>query len=693
MDMAQSVTRRCQGWCSQLLRECQLPSAVWSMNQAVYSYIVIGIALAIHGSRELVLSFDDPLRLEADGLQQVGFCGIAICAICFLSVKLWTNARMQEVAALLTMVMAFASTTLLSACLRDDLLRNRSFATWRVFSLFPPLVLRWRLSASLVYALLNLAKDLAFNRFELARHPEVPPATVSSILFLQVAMCMCYAGFAAETRRYYFAEIQLAEEKESMRSLLHMQCEAVVSLDTHRRITCPGLEAILGDSLAGKPLTDFLADGEEPRLSNALDTVKSTKKATPFHTTFLVNGNEMLVELFLVHCSGKDSFLVGVRISQECLPPNADIQVSASRALQHFKSPTASVTMQDMESEARERGTEYVFEVTALRSISDIVELGNREHWLIQKEALDFQRSKLIGEGGFGKVMTAEFRGASVAVKMPHLDLETDNRKRQVLLELRMLRHLHHPNIVEFFGATVDVADAHLAIGLVFELVGEGATCSDLVNMLDYTTGLDEGHQALLLHILDDTGIALSYMHGLEPPVVHQDVKGRNILCSLAPGARVQAKLCDFGLSHHTGREKFGGTANMMAPEVFMEQPVTPAADVFAFGRLLFLILTGISPLRGMKRERIMQLTMEGSLPSLDWETVSNSSWSEAVISACQELSEACTSFQVEKRPNIDCVTQQISGLRSLHLAGQQPKGETDSRVPDALQEVQVVPL
>eukprot|EP00930_Biecheleria_cincta_P072254 TRINITY_DN59682_c0_g1_i1.p1 TRINITY_DN59682_c0_g1~~TRINITY_DN59682_c0_g1_i1.p1 ORF type:complete len:680 (+),score=96.88 TRINITY_DN59682_c0_g1_i1:100-2040(+) len=635
------------------------------MGQAVHSYIVIGFALATYGVRELVLDSEDPRRFDADGLEHIIFVGLAICTVSLLTVKLWKNARLQEVVAISTMLMTFTVTMCLSSFLLDDITRNQLTVTWRVFALFPPLVLRWRLGASLAYALCNTAKDLALHVHELAMYPGVTSTTVSSICFLNVAVCMCYIGLSADTRRHYCAETHLAEEKESMRSLLRMQCEAIVSLDTHRCMTGPGLNSILGDEAMGKSIFDFLADGEDERVCNALDTVKSTKQVTLLPTTFLANGNELPVEIFFVHCSGKDSFLIGVHISREVLRAPADREVAGT--IQQDFYPAEPCTVQEMESEvgfpaASDRGTEHVFEVTALRNISEIVEIGSREHWLIEKDALDFTQSSAIGEGGFGQVVTAKFRGADVAVKLRRIRANTDKLKKQVLLELRMLRHLHHPNIVEFFGATVEVSDANWSISLVFELIDGGITCTDLVEMV-HEQGLDEEHRDLLLHILEDTCNALSYMHGLKPPVVHRDVKGSNILCTLCSGL-VRAKLCDFGLSHHTGKEKSGGTPNMMAPEALLEQPVTTAVDVFAFGRLVFMIVTGIKPLRGMKMASLIQLASEGRVPCLDWELVSNCNWPEEVMSACQQLSQACMEFQVEKRPSIYYVTQQVSLLR-----------------------------
>jgi len=79
---------------------------------------------------------------------------------------------------------------------------------------------------------------------------------------------------------------------------------------------------------------------------------------------------------------------------------------------------------------------------------------------------------------------------------------------------------------------------------------------------------------------------ALAYMHSLAPPVIHRDLKSRNILLTQA----MEAKLTDFGIS----RERLDrtmtagvGTSLWMAPEVMMGEKYDDKADVFSFGVVL----------------------------------------------------------------------------------------------------------
>merc|ERR1719203_350677 len=52
------------------------------------------------------------------------------------------------------------------------------------------------------------------------------------------------------------------------------------------------------------------------------------------------------------------------------------------------------------------------------RTLDDIRKLGKKEHWLIDTSELKLFPDKVLGEGGFGLVMQAEYHGAAVAMKV-----------------------------------------------------------------------------------------------------------------------------------------------------------------------------------------------------------------------------------------------------------------------------------
>jgi serine/threonine-protein kinase len=101
----------------------------------------------------------------------------------------------------------------------------------------------------------------------------------------------------------------------------------------------------------------------------------------------------------------------------------------------------------------------------------------------------------------------------------------------------------------------------------------------------------------------DDTGriageIAAGLAHAHARDVVHRDLKPSNILFD----AEGRAKIADFGIARAAGEPgltKAGtvlGTAAYISPEQAAGRPATPASDVYAFGVILFRMLTGRLP-------------------------------------------------------------------------------------------------
>jgi serine/threonine protein kinase len=123
--------------------------------------------------------------------------------------------------------------------------------------------------------------------------------------------------------------------------------------------------------------------------------------------------------------------------------------------------------------------------------------------------------------------------------------------------------------------------------------------------VLEYLPGgsLDE-RMSYGERVLDDEteriagDLAAGLAHAHQRGIVHRDLKPANVLF----GASGHAKLADFGLAllgdapSLTSADTVLGTAAYIAPEQVAGLPVTPATDVYAFGVILFRMLTGRLP-------------------------------------------------------------------------------------------------
>jgi eukaryotic-like serine/threonine-protein kinase len=206
-----------------------------------------------------------------------------------------------------------------------------------------------------------------------------------------------------------------------------------------------------------------------------------------------------------------------------------------------------------------------------------------------------------LGAGGMGEVYRAHDSqlGRDVAIKLlPPAFAADPQRLARFERESRILASLNHPNIATIHS--IEHVDG-LRL-LVLELV-EGPTLADRLR-----SGPVPVPEALA--IVRQLTEALEAAH--ERGVVHRDLKPANV--KLSPSGRV--KLLDFGLAterlpfdvERDGRPEVGpftsaglilGTCAYMSPEQARGQPVDKRADIWAFGCILFELLTGRRAFRG----------------------------------------------------------------------------------------------
>jgi len=204
-----------------------------------------------------------------------------------------------------------------------------------------------------------------------------------------------------------------------------------------------------------------------------------------------------------------------------------------------------------------------------------------------------------IGKGGMGEVFRAQDTklGREVALKILPREFAADShRMARFEREAKLLASLNHPNIASIFGFETTPEGTFLVMELV-----EG---EDLAAML--STGAISVDKAM--------DIALQIAGGLEEAhekgIVHRDLKPANV--KLTPAGKV--KVLDFGLARAYAGQTAGeeevasaqtmtaamtqvgtvlGTAAYMSPEQARGLEVDRRADVWAFGCVLYEMLTG----------------------------------------------------------------------------------------------------
>jgi serine/threonine protein kinase len=188
-----------------------------------------------------------------------------------------------------------------------------------------------------------------------------------------------------------------------------------------------------------------------------------------------------------------------------------------------------------------------------------------------------------IGRGGMATI----YRGRDlhmdrvVAIKVLREVSSTDPKfVTRFQREVKAASALQHPNIVQVY----DYGQSDGNYFIVMELV-EG---TDLRRYLRSRGVLDVDRAVYIAH---DVALGLGAAHRCK--IMHCDVKPQNILI----GRGGSIKLTDFGITGATGMPL--GMVQYYAPEQAQGQIVTPAADVYALGIVMYEMLTGRTPFDG----------------------------------------------------------------------------------------------
>jgi len=197
---------------------------------------------------------------------------------------------------------------------------------------------------------------------------------------------------------------------------------------------------------------------------------------------------------------------------------------------------------------------------------------------------------KRIGKGAMGTVYMAtnQMDGRTHAIKRMSMKKIPESERAAVEFEIKMLKHLSHPNIVKY----VDTIREDRYLNIVLEYVPNGS----LSTMLEKFGVFSE---TLAAHYISQTVEALEYLH--QQGIIHRDIKGGNILAD----SEGIVKLTDFGVATRFRKDFSGGeesnlpagTMFYMAPEIVkMSSPPTYSCDIWSVGATVIELLTGEPP-------------------------------------------------------------------------------------------------
>ncbi|XP_044475745.1 serine/threonine-protein kinase CTR1-like [Mangifera indica] len=204
-----------------------------------------------------------------------------------------------------------------------------------------------------------------------------------------------------------------------------------------------------------------------------------------------------------------------------------------------------------------------------------------------------------VGAGSFGTVHRAEWHGSDVAVKVLTVQDFHDDQLKEFLREVAIMKRIRHPNVVLFMGAVtkrphLSIVTEYLPRGSLYRLMHRPA-CGQ---MLD---------QRRRLRMALDVAKGLNYLHNLNPPILHWDLKSPNLLVD----KNWTMKVCDFGLSRFKANsfissKSVAGTPEWMAPEFLRGEPSNEKSDVYSFGVILWELVTLQQPWSGLNPAQVV---------------------------------------------------------------------------------------
>src|SRR3990172_4043551 len=218
-----------------------------------------------------------------------------------------------------------------------------------------------------------------------------------------------------------------------------------------------------------------------------------------------------------------------------------------------------------------------------------------------------FEITSHIGSGGMGDVYQAHDSklGRDVAIKvLPEQFARDPERLARFQREAKLLAALNHPNIATIHGLEQSGSTHYLVMELV-----PGETLRERIAR-EGPVPVEEA-----LTIAKQIAEALEAAHGSEKGIIHRDLKPANV--KITPEGRV--KVLDFGLAKAFAGERatedmsnsptlsvaptmqgvIMGTAAYMSPEQARGKTVTKATDIWAFGVVLYELVTGKQAFQG----------------------------------------------------------------------------------------------
>ncbi|CAF1300022.1 unnamed protein product [Didymodactylos carnosus] len=189
-----------------------------------------------------------------------------------------------------------------------------------------------------------------------------------------------------------------------------------------------------------------------------------------------------------------------------------------------------------------------------------------------------------IGVGTFARVILVHYRTKNEYYALKMMSIEEIVRLKQtehVKNERKILAHIKHPFIVNFYWSDRDIRDLYLLL----EYVPGGELFSYLRKSIRFNTDIAKFYTCEII-------LALEYLHSFS--IAYRDIKPENLLLDSSG----HLKLTDFGFAKYIHDRTYStvGTPEYLAPEIILSNGHSTAVDWYSLGILIYEFLVGQPP-------------------------------------------------------------------------------------------------
>ncbi len=243
---------------------------------------------------------------------------------------------------------------------------------------------------------------------------------------------------------------------------------------------------------------------------------------------------------------------------------------------------------------------------------------------MIEREISHYKIIEELGRGGMGIVYRAEDTRLKrhVAIKFlpPQFGANSVDRER-FKIEAQAAAALNHPNIATIYA--IEEYDGELFIAMEYI---KGCELKEIIKIprtkvdIDESGNSDKGEYFSIERVLD---LAVQIAAGLQAAhtekVIHRDIKSSNIMVTDSG----QAKIMDFGLAKMQGMNAVSqigttvGTVSYMSPQQALGEAVDVRADIWSYGVVLFEMLSGELPFKGVYDQAIFYAIINEEPPDI----------------------------------------------------------------------------